>query len=201
MESFCKYLGIEESCIKSILVRNSIYYSLSIMDTENADKIKVKFDWQERKTYNPPVKMILSQDKKMAIAIGFIDGDGSISFRHNKTSFHILIRCHSSWFDFLNWLYGNCNINKAGYADSYICDSEVCKSLKRFSLDVGLPILERKWDKVDLNFTSKNKISVDRISAVEKYLKDGISRKEIAKLLGVTYHAVTMIIRRNKICM
>lgn len=200
LENFCKYLGLEESCIKSRVVNNGIYYYVSVMDIENADKIRNKFDWRDRKTYNPPIEMSLPQDKKMAIAIGFIDGDGSINFRHNKTSFHISIRCHSSWFYFLKWLYGNCNINKDGYAASYITDSEVCKSLKKFSLEFNLPILERKWDKVDLNFISKNKISRDRILAVEKYLKEGLSRKEIAKLLGVTYHAVIMIIRRNKIC-
>lgn len=46
----------------------------------------------------------------------------------------------------------NPKLNKRGYAYFSITNHKSLKKLKRFVIKEKLPVLDRKWDKIDLNF-------------------------------------------------
>ena len=200
LKNFCEYLDIDLSYIQKRTIKSNDYYTVSVMDTENIPKILEKFNWKNNKTYNPPNPLNIGLQFKHSLAIGFIDGDGSINYRHKGSSCHILIRCHKSWLNFLSWLYSSAHINNSGYAEAYVSNNSDIKFYKKFAIDNNLPILKRKWDKVDLDFTSKQEIGKIRICQVKELLEKGLSRKDIANILGITASGVTMIIRRNIKC-
>jgi len=47
-------------------------------------------------------------------------------------------------------------INTQGYATLLIGNTETNKFLKQKTLELKIPILDRKWDKIDLKFVSRN---------------------------------------------
>ena len=140
------------------------HYRVSVAEYRVAKKIAEKFDWKNKKTYNPPdIEILFNQglgtnDQILAFIIGFTDGDGSIG-----KEFHgIRIENHASWIkihqfllDFARKLgYGgntqDAKINKDGY--SYFCLPRVfTEYLKNFIIKNNLIHLNRKWDKIQNN--------------------------------------------------
>lgn len=133
------------------------------------------YDIQNNKTTNSPdIEKFkhLNINQLTSMIIGFIDGDGSINNTNGRSS--IKIKTHKNWFHFLNLIkdglskfYGeelNCNVrvNKQSYAEISIGDLILIKTLKYFLLNNKLPVLTRKWNKVDLNRKS-------RIETFKKY--------------------------------
>ena len=46
-------------------------------------------------------------------------------------------------------------IDNSGYARIIFSNSVIIKYLKRFAIMYKLPVLQRKWDRVDLNYVGK----------------------------------------------
>lgn len=138
--------------------------SLSIMNTEFINKLALKFDINPQKTYNPSnIKFINNINLLVSLIIGFIDGDGCIRKQYKRKDSVITIKCHSSWLDNLqyisNKLYGineltpvKAKINKQGYSNVNICHSKVLIYLKDKIEQFKLPILNRKWDRININY-------------------------------------------------
>jgi DNA-directed RNA polymerase alpha subunit len=61
----------------------------------------------------------------------------------------------------------------------------------------SLPVLNRKWDKVDINFISRKKKSVQNIENVKKLYN--LSDNEISKILGISRRTVCRIRKENNI--
>jgi DNA-binding CsgD family transcriptional regulator len=59
--------------------------------------------------------------------------------------------------------------------------------------------MERKWDKIDLNFISKQEKSKSNYKEIEKLLTVGKSIMQISDVLSMKYRTVYMAIRRSKI--
>jgi len=141
-----------------------------------ADKINVpliakKFDWKKRKTYNPPNtnKWKFSDDNIIALIIGFIDADGCITkqTRQNRKGVQVRIRCHQAWLGFMKYLdekvHRILNVKKErDYWSLIPATKDRCSvakvawwkhvinsGLKRKAIKLNLPIMNRKWDKVD----------------------------------------------------
>lgn len=139
-------------------------------DHINTPKIVEKFGFNSKKTYIPPDFSLYSKltiTQFLAILIGYIDGDGNIgtgiSKLKPKPRFRIKIEAHKNWLDFFNKIVDRLNIifnTKIGYGyirkdRENIClinlaKNKLVKKLKYLSLKYDLPILERKWNKVDL---------------------------------------------------
>jgi len=135
---------------------------LSIMNVEYINKLALKFNINSRKSYNPSnIKSINNIDLLISLIIGFIDGDGCIRKQYRRNDSAITIKCHSSWLDNLQYisdiLYGinpfipvKAKINKQGYAIVNICRSDVLIYLKNKINQFDLPVLNRKWDKINI---------------------------------------------------
>ena len=174
--------------------------TLSIMDTNSASIIRCKYKIESNKTKQPPDLSSLSEVDKFCVMIGFVDGDGSIQYQTSRTDCKISIKCHSSWLDNLRFLFGSSRINSAGYAYHCTADNEIIRAWKRKALDLRLPIMQRKWDKIDTNRVSRYKTAEDWQDKAEQLYKDGKSFKDIAALLNKKYTTVYQsILRRNLI--
>lgn len=130
------------------------YSRIAIQDKIVGEKIKLKFDISEQKTYNPPknLKSITNYDLLLALIIGFIDGDGGINV--NKTC---KIECHSSWYPVLEYFktilekkFGiSVNISSKEREYTYIQLKQFTViQLKKFIQNQSIPVMERKWDKI-----------------------------------------------------
>jgi hypothetical protein len=138
-------------------LRSKNMVRLTNMDIINSEKLKHKLGIKKKKTYNPPDNFDFLQNKEERIAflIGFIDGDGSISYR--KGSFQsIRIIVHENWFNvlnnFCNKLVDDFSILKFTVSYNKRKNTQVClhginryKFLKDFIISNKIPSLERKW--------------------------------------------------------
>lgn len=139
----------------------SQYGQISCQDTELVGKLVTKFDIKDAKTYNPPDMRsyldMFSEDKLVALTIGFIDGDGNISKRR-KTGIRLQIKNHISWFDNLsvmNYILhsfasitpnNKVVVDKSGYAVLGVQRKEMIQALKNFILANNIPVNSRKWN-------------------------------------------------------
>ena len=179
---------------------------------EVVSEIMTKFDVRRRKTYNPPdLKRVLrDKDKDLvaALTIGFMDGDGTICFQSGRKDCFLQVKCHGSWIDNLQYfsdLIGNmastrptrASINKYGYSIFTVSNSIALKFLKREAVKLGLPVMERKWDKIDLEFVGRaEQAGINKVS-VKSLLLDGLNQKKISEKVGVSQSGISLMITRN----
>jgi len=180
--------------------------SLAIMDSINIKKVVEKYSIVSNKTKNPiNFDSVKGFRNKIAFIAGFIDGDGCIGNLHNRKDFNLRVKCHSSWLEVLNKINkiiggkNEAKINKQGYALFSIGDSRKLKQLKRVILQLNLPILERKWKIIDLNFIGKYEKTSINIKKIRSLVLKGKTQKEIVEILGLSPTAVSLLIKRNKI--
>lgn len=189
LDKFCEYINYTGK-IREDKHGNGAYY-VAAMDVDVVDQICKKFDIQHDKTYNPP-KTILQKNQNLTYALfaGFIDGDGNISNFSKRKDFFLRIKNHSSWEHILNE-FGElliepkkCKINSAGYAELNITNTLVEKKLKEKFLSLNLPLLSRKWDKIDLRYKSKYEKNKEVKEKIEKLLSEKKPVAQIAKEVG-----------------
>lgn len=161
-------------CNLNIRVSTQSFYNkhnciLSINDTITTKLLSNKFNIKQRKTYNPPDISFyknFTDEQLFSLIIGFIDGDGSITKQitpSNTIHYHITIENHKSWHSFYEmietFLYKILDIkpNKPTYirinTNDYVCLSftkkEFIYKINQKQKELNLPVLERKWDKLD----------------------------------------------------
>lgn len=177
------------------------------IDSKNIDIIPLicdKFDIKPQKTFNPPATIKhFAIDLQYCLLAGFIDGDGHIRKQYNRNDFLLVIKNHSSWENILRefneLIDGTTNftkINNSGYARLIISNSEVLKNLKKRILSYNIPIMNRKWDIIDLNFVTRNIRAEELKSNVLKDLKDGLSVSESSVKNNSNYENVYRIKRK-----
>lgn len=139
------------------------YCRISCLDTHYGVKLMQKFNLNGKpKTLNPPTKLDFSDPKYLlAFLIGFVDGDGSMEKTKDGTLRSIKLEMHRTWRSILENLcsqlakinIGNTSvkINKRGYAFMRLHKCKNFRYLKRFALHHKIPILKRKWDRIDEN--------------------------------------------------
>lgn len=54
-------------------------------------------------------------------------------------------------------------INREGYAEACISGFSDVKKLKKFGIENQLPLLERKWDKIDLEYMTRTEIKRNKV--------------------------------------
>ena len=160
---------------------------IHIMDTKWAKIFSKKFDFSPVKTTIPPKNLKFnSPDLFLSFLIGFIDGDGCINKQWGRQDCILRVKVHSSWqailqgwvnilYSFVtvetkHWKIPQVIINNQGYAQFSIANSDVLKFLKEAAIRMHLPVLERKWNRIDLKYSSR-------------YIKSNLRKLQIAKLV------------------
>lgn len=151
-------------------------------DVPTIIKLKNIFFWSTNKTINPIILPSLKDEQLFSLVIGFIDGDGSINTKDSRVT--LTVKCHKSWKNNLEVFYNNLTGENKKFNDSgdcsmfYISNFEILRSIKIKSLYLNLPIMNRKW----------NKINCDRIMKYQKYdivnnlLIEGLSLNQIIEM-------------------
>lgn len=137
--------------------------SISPQDKFVFSKLSNKFDIHHAKTYNPPSTNIIpdNEDLFLSLFAGFIDGDGSIKNQTGRKDCVIDLHIHSSWLKFIFIIHKRLNelfdvniapprVGNDGYTRWTICNRKVVNGLKQKLSKLNIPLLERKWSKIDL---------------------------------------------------
>lgn len=201
LEKFANKSNIEVFTYKrsSGYSENSDFCKISIMNKGVLSVLTDKYSIYNNKTENPPVLTELYGDKLEALKIGFIDGDGNIKNLHNRKDFQISIQVHSNWINNLIYMFGSAYINKRGYAVTCISNTITCKELKKFAIKNNLPVMKRKWDKVDLNFIGKQELAKERVKIVRRMLLENKTMREILDKTGLKESGFYRIKRLNNL--
>lgn len=189
------------------------HFKIEINHRDNVLKIMEKFDIHNRKTYDPPSLNLfenLSHEQCISIIIGFIDGDGWISSKsYNKIEAELGIQIHCSWQHILSYFNKKISnesgrIGRISFGNNkttlIISNTDDIRALKKFANDHTLPILERKWSKVNLEYKNKNH------KALEKKLKvnnlydtlDTVTADTISSTLGITKQYAKKFLRKEQ---
>lgn len=146
----------------------------SIIDINKIIAIKDKFNIKSQKTYHAPDFNFFARfdyEQLLSLFIGLIDGDGCI-FENNEIykNITISILCHSAWASFYSNLLTALNLNYKTSLGKYFkisihTFSEIQK-IKEIAIKLNLPILNRKWDKINNNITIRH----DKLQLKEQIL-------------------------------
>ncbi len=158
--------------------------SISIGFGKIRDELNNLFKISNDKTHSPCILDNLSGDSFFSFIIGFIDGDGCIN-----TKGYLTIKCHKNWLDNLNKMiselsnnnFNQGRINSEGLAIIQLTKLKLMKEIKIKIIELELPILNRKWDRVDLN----KEIKIDKSKRMKdecyKLFEANILPKDIIK--------------------
>ena len=176
LKKFAKFVEYKKD-----LVKPSINIGFGDIREALNDKFKIHND----KTHYPCDLSKLFGDVFFSFIIGFIDGDGCIN-----TKGYLIIKCHNSWLDNLNKMvselsnndFNHGRINSDGLAIIQLSKHKIMKEIKIKANELNLPILNRKWDRVNL----KKEIKIDKENRMRhecnNLFKSGDTPIEIIKM-------------------
>lgn len=199
LEKFAKYIGYKGTIS---LVKKGPYSAvrLSAMDTEVVGKLCEKFDIKSNKTYNPPESLSwIPEDLFLCLMAGLIDGDGNISNFHGRKDAFMRIKQEKSWLPILKEFAkyfkeeDRVKINKQGYAEVEITGFSKIRELKKKLLEYNLPLMDRKWSKIDIGLQTKYEKKEEIYHKIKELLSQKIKQIEIAKIVGVSKSTVTKV--------
>lgn len=186
-----------------ITITKNVQCSLTAMNRKILSQLKKEYKIKHNKTQNPCDISNITGDNLEAFKIGFIDGDGNIISTGGKNSerkdFQIRIKCHKSWKDNLEYMFGKAYINSQGYALSCISNTVESKKLKQFAVENNLPFLERKWKNINLNYISRCETASLRVKKYLELKQQNKTNKYIADKLGISESGLYMLKRRNNL--
>jgi len=168
------------------LTKPSLYVGIR----EIWDFLYKKFKINHNKTYVPCDFNKLTKDELVPIAIGFIDGDGSINKRG-----YITIKVHKNWEEniikMLSPFTDKFNKIYTPYYDGnlvscHVTDIEITKYIKNLAINLKLPILKRKWNNISFEKLSQKENCKKNLNICKLYYKKGISVKELIKITGLS---------------
>jgi hypothetical protein len=200
---FVRYTGHRKPCRGA--------WGVSGMDRNIAPLIRDKFRFKDCKTYHPPDRLPLgNNDQIVSFIVGFIDGDGSMRLPKKHKFCNITVKVHSSWIGMLNrmakFVYelsgessGKPKINSSGYAEWIISNSVVTKFLKSKSIELSIPFMRRKWDRIDENDVGIQEQAKARVIGIRAMVVGGLYKSQIARALGMTDSGVLELAKRYNI--
>ena len=147
----------------------------------------------------------------MSLFIGFIDGDGCIRNQTSRNDFLLTIHVHKNWYNNIlfmeNFIYNFFKIPKNkqltkigndGYARVIITNNFIIKQLKIKTIELNLPVLSRKWAKIDENKLSKPEIIKVYKEEIITLHNKGMKLKDITKLGKYTEGLIYKTIKNLK---
>lgn len=154
------------------------------------------YDIRFRKTYNPSdfnKYENLSRTQLLSLFCGLVDGDGSITYKHNKQCVFIRVGAHNLWESFYRSLLNKLEIpftyiphGKFEYFSLSIQNKPFICNLYNEIKVLNLPLLERKWKKVEtipMDLSSKKKIR--QFDSDGNFIKEYESVKQAGEELGI----------------
>lgn len=206
IRKFCDFVEIDTFVSrKGKEINHKDIHEVTLMDKDYIIPLMEKYKISPRKTYNPvDFSAIKGLRNKISFIAGFIDGDGSIRNLHNRKDFNLTIKVHKSWENILKQIGLILRNNDKlyyykDYATLCVGDSVLLKKLKRIILNLDLPIMQRKWDIIDLNFISKDENAKNRVKIVKKLLKQNKSREYIKSQINISDSGLSLLIKRNNL--
>jgi len=220
LESYADFVGYVNN-LKFRKTNN--VYRVDFSDRGIVPLFRKKFNLSNKgaKTYNPPSINIKNDDLFLAFFCGFVDGDGNIHHKIDnkkggiRESCSLFIQCHGSWKDTLeSWCkrvsmvlkredyIKKCKISKRNHAYIYLQDMNFLISLKNELIRIELDTiyLKRKWDNIDSNYSNKQfRLAGEKTEKVLLMFKNGDTKQDIAKELGITEIHVRHILKSNDI--
>lgn len=183
------------------------YYTTTSLDENLVSLLDIK----PRKTYNPPDTInykSLSDAEFISLFLGLIDGDGNITNQVGRTDCKISIHCHSSWLNFYNYccdrLSNICNLSfskprilKNGYMRWDISNHHIVNFLCKKTVEYNLPILERKWSRIDLSRKTKHE-KADELFDKLVELRKTHTLKVISDMLNIPYNTICFHLYKSK---
>jgi hypothetical protein len=177
------------------------YYGRQLME---------KFGLVPNKTEHPPDLKWLSGDLFTAFLIGFIDGDGCINRQTGRLDSAIRIKLHVSWLDTLSVL--SHKLHEAagvhpivephptaeGYALLNVTNRPVLRWLQTQANSLGLPVLRRKWDRIDARKESRQECGRKNRDVVLALNLAGKTNAAIVATTGIGSGSVRQILSRAK---
>lgn len=171
---------------------------LSVMDTNSIGILKNQYKIESNKTENPPNLSSITGDNLFCFMVGFIDGDGCIQYQTGRKDAKLTVKCHSTWKNNLEYIFKvPCKISNAGYSYLCIADNTILREFKKKIIELKLPILDRKWDKIDLSKISQYETAKNWQEKAFKLLEEGQSLKDICNVLNIKYITLYMAIKRR----
>lgn len=174
------------------------YSSYTCSDRNTAESFIEKYKITQPKTFNPPdISCLDAKETFLPFFIGLFDADGCFDVQKPNNRIRSLkIEIHKNWkptleriqkklMDFFG-IESKIRDTSRGYVKLMIFKFKYLKLLKRLAIEYSLPKLERKWDKIDLNYSAqKNKVE-DNMEEIIKMLLEGKTWKQISEVIGVT---------------
>jgi hypothetical protein len=161
----------------------------------------------KQKTYHPPdLHFLKTPEQFLSFFIGFFDGDGCVDSRKNGQVKGLQIEIHSNWLDKLNGfqqiledlgIRSRVRISSRKFALMRINHYDDIVKIKKFAITHRLPILGRKWNKIN---EKKERIpykSDKHLSQIIDLLEKGISIRQIAKQFDVCAPTIYSILKRH----
>lgn len=172
-------------------------------DKYHISQIKNKFKISNKKTYFPcDITNIKDTNLFLAWLIGYIDGDGSITTNKKRHDYHIQFRIHKSWTiileDIKNRLsnifrhkFCDVRISKDGYSMWSISNFSIVKKIKQLAIELNVPYLERKWDKINLNYKTR----YEKTKFYKEFISNNLDKRvtDLAKILKISISAASSI--------
>lgn len=149
LQKFGNYINCNNIQYRKLTKSYRLTFS-SVSNNVIMSKLGIPFN----KTYNPiDSKFIskLSDEQRIAMIIGIIDGDGCILKNGNGIGRIINITSHKNWFGFYKELLLEWNIRFIKNTNCINCGlskRNKIDELLQFAKNNNLPILERKWNKI-----------------------------------------------------
>lgn len=192
LAEFISYRGLFESRI-------------SVQDKKTLPALCNKFNLKPRKTYNPPSVDWMSNELFVPFFVGFVDGDGSIGYQYGRSDCLLRLQIHQNWLPCLSTMQQKLMIlsgiaipepykNNRGYAVLTSGNHTFLKWLKHRT--AHLPVLNRKWNKIDLDYNTLYERSKEHEVNVAVMLSEGWPQIKIAEQLNLTKSAISRIVKR-----
>lgn len=173
----------------------------AIQEPENMKTLRETFGIESRKTYFPLMGLPYPDEVlNLCFMIGLIDGDGAINKQSGgRGASCVRVKMHSAWETWLRLLatttkYGTVSIEGLGYVVWGIYKHSDVVELKTFAQKNQLPILSRKWDRVDTDYVTRGM----QAPAVREMILAGERNSDIACALGVSPASVATMRYRMK---
>jgi hypothetical protein len=167
--------------------------SLARQDRVAVPAIRSRFDLRPRKTYEPPAFLPYHSETLLRCwLVGYIDGDGEVRRQTGRPNALLHTVAHLSWEPLLTEMSETLGFGlirrRVVQEQAYVAltchrHSEIV-ALRQFARTQELPVLERKWAKVDETYVAPDPKDGRMRARVEVLARQGMRVKDIAAELG-----------------